>query len=308
MESDTTPSVENLRVVELHWYRRLETTYLPYLLLAPAVITLLALTIYPFVYSIYISFFSFKGGRPFEFIGIDNYTRLLRDGQFWNSIEVVVTYTVCVVALELILGMALALFFTQPLRMRGLWRSLMIVPMMLTPVVIGVIWRLMYDPNFGVIDFVLRSGGLPPIEWLSRGTWAFIAVVLVDVWNWTPFMFLLILAGLESLPTEPYEVAQIDGASNLQILRYLTLPLLTPTLLVALLVRSMDAMRIFDHIYIMTMGGPGSATEVASLYLYKTAFKFSDFGYAAAGLFVLLVLITLLSRVYIRFLGKEVRG
>jgi multiple sugar transport system permease protein len=216
-------------------------------------------------------------------------------------------YTVCVVTLELILGLALALFFTQPLRLRGLWRSLMIMPMMLTPVVVGVIWRLMYDPNFGVIALLLRSIGLAPIEWLSHGNWAFIAVVLVDVWNWTPFMFLIILAGLESLPVEPFESAQMDGASRLQILRYLTLPLLTPTLLVALLVRSMDAMRIFDHIYIMTMGGPGSATEVASLYLYKTAFKFSDFGYAAAGLFVLLILITALSRLYIRSLGKEVR-
>lgn len=308
MDSTTAASAENLRAARLPWYRRLETGFLPYIFLAPAIITLLALTVYPFVYSIYISFFSFKGGNPFQFIGIDNYTHLLRDGQFWNSIQVVSTYTVCVVSLELVLGFALALFFTQPLRFRNVWRSLMIVPMMLTPVVIGVIWRLMYDPNFGVIDFLLRSGGLPPIEWLSRGSWAFIAVVLVDVWNWTPFMFLLILAGLESLPTEPFEVAQIDGASSLQILRYLTLPLLTPTLLVALLVRSMDAMRIFDHIFIMTMGGPGSATEVASLYMYKTAFKFSDFGYAAAGLFVLLILITALSRVYIRFLGKEVRG
>ncbi len=308
MEPNPSTSIGKAKVVELHWYRRLETTYLPYIFLAPAVITLLALTVYPFIYSIYISFFSFKGGRPFEFIGVDNYTRLLRDGQFWNSIVVVSKYTVSVVAIELILGMALALFFTQPLRMRNLWRSLMIVPMMLTPVVIGVIWRLMYDPNFGVIDYLLRSGGLPPVEWLSRGNWAFIAVVLVDVWNWTPFMFLLILAGLESLPIEPFEMAQIDGASRFQILRYLTLPLLTPTLLVALLIRSMDAMRIFDHIFIMTLGGPGSATEVASLYLYKTAFKFSDFGYAAAGLFVLLILITLLSRVYIHFLGSGVRG
>lgn len=300
-------SVEKFQTGRRPWHHRIETHYLPYLLLAPAVVALLALTVYPFIYSVYISFFSFKGGRTFEFIGVDNYARLLRDGQFWNSIQVVSLYTVCVVAIELVLGMALALFFTQPMRLRNLWRSLMIVPMMLTPVVIGVIWRLMYDPNFGIFAYLLRSIGLPPIEWLSRGNWAFIAVVLVDVWNWTPFMFLIILAGLESLPIEPFESAQIDGASRLQILRYLTLPLLTPTLLVALLIRSMDAMRIFDHIYIMTMGGPGAATEVASLYLYKTAFKFSDFGYAAAGLFVLLILITALSRFYVRFLGKENR-
>ena len=297
--------VQSLQMVELPWYRRLGTDYLPYLFLAPAVITLLALTIYPFLYSIYISFFSFKGGNPSQFIGLNNYIRLLNDGLFWNSIKVVILYTICSVSLELILGLALALFFTQPLRLRGLWRSLMIIPMMLTPVVIGVIWRLMYDPNFGIIAYLLRSVGLAPIEWLAHGNLAFIAVVLVDVWNWTPFMFLVLLAGLESLPVEPFEAARMDGASRLQILRDHTLPLLTPTLLVALLIRSMDALRIFDHIYVMTTGGPGSATEVASLYLYKTAFKFSDFGYAAAGLFVLMILITVLSRLYLRGLGKE---
>src|SRR5258706_1416713 len=297
--------VQSLQMVELPWYRRLGTDYLPYLFLAPAVITLLALTIYPFLYSIYISFFSFKGGNPSQFIGLNNYIRLLNDGLFWNSIKVVILYTICSVSLELILGLALALFFTQPLRLRGLWRSLMIIPMMLTPVVIGVIWRLMYDPNFGIIAYLLRSVGLAPIEWLAHGNLAFIAVVLVDVWNWTPFMFLVLLAGLASLPVEPFEAARIDGAWRLQILRDHTLPLLTPTLLVALLIRSMDALRIFDHIYVMTTGGPGSATEVASLYLYKTAFKFSDFGYAAAGLFVLMILITVLSRLYLRVLGKE---
>jgi multiple sugar transport system permease protein len=306
MDSLASGTPDNLQPIALPWYRRLETDYLPYIFLAPAVVTLLALTIYPFLYSVYISFFRFKGGNPFQFIGVDNYTRLLRDGQFWNSIETVLLYTLFSVSIELVLGLTLALFFTQPLRLRGLWRSLMIIPMMLTPVVIGVIWRLMYDPNFGIIAYLLRSVGLPPIEWLAHGNLAFIAVVLVDVWNWTPFMFLILLAGLESLPTEPFEAAKMDGATRLQILRDHTLPLLTPTLLVALLIRSMDALRIFDHIFIMTMGGPGSSTEVASLYLYKTAFKFSDFGYAAAGLFVLLILITVLSRIYIRFLGREV--
>jgi multiple sugar transport system permease protein len=300
-----TAIAKNQYVSKRPWYRRLGTDYLAYVLLAPAVITLLALTMYPFLYSVYISFFRFKGGKPFEFIYFDNFIRLLNDGQFWNSIKVVSTYTLCVVTLEVILGLGLALFFTQSLRLRGLWRSLVIVPMMLTPVVIGVIWRLMYDPNFGITALLLRSVGLPAIAWLSHGDTAFLAVVLVDVWNWTPFTFLIILAGLESLPIEPFEAARVDGASGLQVLRFITLPLLAPTLLVTLLIRSMDAMRIFDHIFIMTLGGPGSATEVASLYLYKTAFKFSDFGYAAAGLFVLMILITFLSRLYIRLLGTE---
>jgi multiple sugar transport system permease protein len=290
------------------WYQRLGTDYLPFLLLAPAVITLLALTVYPFLYSVYISFFRFKGGRPDTFIGLDNYARLLQDPHFWESIRTLLLYAALSVTLEFVLGTALALFFTGHFPLRGLWRSLMIVPMMLTPVVIGVIWRLMYDPNFGITAYALRSIGLAPIEWLSKGNWAFVAVVLVDVWNWTPFMFLLILAGLESLPVEPFEAARMDGASRFQIFKDHMLPMLAPTMLVALLVRSMDVLRIFDQIFIMTSGGPGSATEVTSLYLYKTAFKFFDMGYAAAGLFVLLILITILSRIYIRFLGTGEEG
>ena len=305
MTSATTTPVETALRVDS---RRSLSDLMPFLLLAPAVITLLALTIYPFLYSIYISFFQFRGGRPVEFIGVDNYIRLFNDGEFWNSIQVCRLYTVFAVTAELILGTALALFFTSDLPLRGLWRSLMIVPMMLTPVVIGVIWRLMYDPNFGIIAFLMRSVGLAPIEWLSKSNWAFVAVVLVDVWNWTPFMFLVILAGLESLPVEPFEAARMDGASRLPDLVDHTLPLLAPTLLVALLVRSMDALRIFDQIFVMTQGGPGTATEVTSLYLYKTAFKFSDHGYAAAGLFVLMILITVLSRIYIRFLGTGEEG
>lgn len=302
------PSFDEQGVIQLPWYRRLGTDYLPYLMLAPSVITLLTLTIYPFVYSLYISFFQFSGGRPDEFIGLGNYTRLLSDGQFWISLRTVVLFVVISVALELILGMALALFFTSHLVLRNLWRTLVIVPMMLTPVIIGVIWRLMYEPNFGVANFFLRGIGLAPVEWLSKSNWAFVSIVLVDVWNWTPFMFLLILAGLESLPVEPFEAARMDGASRIQIYIDHTLPMLAPTILIALLVRSMDALRIFDQIFIMTGGGPGNATEVTSLYLYKTAFKFNDMGYAAAGLFVLLVLITVLSRFYIRFLGRGEEG
>lgn len=294
------------RPPRIPFIRRLATDYLPFLLLAPTVLTLLALTVYPFIYSIYVSFFRFRGGRPNTFIGFDNYARLLGDGQFWNSIRVVLVFMVVSVTLQLIIGVALALFFTIPLPLRGLWRTLVILPMMLTPVVIGVIWRLMYDPNFGVIAYGLRTIGLPPVEWLSDFNVALLAAILVDVWNWTPFVFLVALAGLESLPVEPFEAARIDGATRLQIFLDHTLPMLAPTLLVVVLVRSMDAFRIFDQIYILTQGGPGNATEVTSLYLHKTAFKFSDPGYAAAGLFVLLIIVTVLSRIYIRFLGREV--
>jgi multiple sugar transport system permease protein len=286
----------------LPWYRRDLTAYL---LLAPAVIVLAALTIYPTIYAIYISLFSFRGGQRDAFAGLGNYINLLSDGQFWNSIWVVVRFTVVAVALELLLGLALALFLNTELWGRGLWRALMMVPMMLTPVVVGVIWRLMLNPGVGVVNALLVPLGIGPIDWFGSGGWAFAAIVLTDIWNWTPFVFLILLAGLQAQPVEPFEAARIDGASHLQTFFYLTLPLLRRSILVALLLRTMDAFRIFDQIFIMTQGGPGNSTEVASLYLYKTAFKFFDMGYAAAGLFVVLVIITAISRFYIRILSRE---
>jgi multiple sugar transport system permease protein len=277
----------------------------PYGLLMPAVIVLAALTLYPFLYSIYISLFNFRGGRQAEFAGLGNYIRLLSDGQFWNSLWVVLRFTILAVGLELVLGLALALFFSKEMRGRGLWRSLVIVPMMLTPVVVGVIWRLMLNPGIGVINYLLALAGLKPVEWLSNGAWAFISIVLVDVWNWTAFMFLILLAGIQAMPVEPFEAARIDGASSRQIFFDHTLPLLKGPILVAVLIRTMDAFRIFDQVFIMTQGGPGNSTEVASLYLYKTAFKFFDMGYAAAGLFVVLIIITFISRFYVRLLNRE---
>jgi multiple sugar transport system permease protein len=289
----------------LPWQRRLMGDWLPYLLLAPAVITLAALTLYPFVYSVYVSLFRFRQGKMADFIWFGNYLKLMGDGQFWNSLRVVVVFSLIAVLLEFVLGLALALFLSQNLKLRGLWRSLVIVPMMLTPVVVGVMWRLMLNPGIGVVNYFLQSLGLPPVEWLSSGGWAFTSIIIVDVWNWTPFMFLILLAGLESLPVEPFEAARIDGATPLQIFFDHTLPLLKPSILIALLIRTMDSLRIFDQVFILTQGGPGTSTEVASLYLYKTAFKFFDQGYAAAGLFVLLFIVTVISQLYIRLLSRQ---
>lgn len=305
MASTVTDLSEAMLPPPLPWYRKLTGDWFPYLLLAPAVITLASLTIYPFIYSIYISLFRFRGGLRVDFIGLGNYARLLTDAQFWNSMRVVILFTVIAVALEFVLGMALALFLSQSLKLRGFWRSLVIVPMMLTPVVVGVMWRLMLNPGIGVVNYFLQTIGLQPVEWLSKGSWAFASIIMVDVWNWTPFMFLILLAGLESLPIEPFEAARIDGANPARIFLDHTLPLMKPAILVALLIRTMDCLRIFDQIFILTQGGPGNSTEVASLYLYKTAFKFFDQGYAAAGLFVLMVFVNIISILYVRSLTRQ---
>lgn len=291
---------------EVPWYRRFgEEGLTPYLLLLPAVLVLAALTLYPFFYSVWISLYRYSAGKRQDFVFLENYARLFGDGQFWNSLWVTASFTVLAVSLELVLGLALAMFLSRKLRGRSIWRALVIVPMMLTPVVVGVIWRLMLNPNIGVANHLLNSIGLPAVSWLSEGRWAFVSIVMVDVWNWTPFMFLILLAGIQSLPVEPFEAARIDGASRVQIFFDHTLPLLRRTIMIAVLIRTMDAIRIFDQVFIMTQGGPGTATEVASLYLYKTAFKFFDMGYAAAGLFVIMVIVVVLSQIFVGVLRTE---
>src|SRR5437773_8019231 len=179
--------------------------------------------------------------------------------------------------------------------------------MILPPVVAGVTWRLIYNPNFGVLNGILRLFGLDTRRWtwLADPSLALPAVILVDVWEWTPFVFLILLAGLQAIPQEPYEAARIDGANAWQTFLHITLPLLIPAILVALLLRTMDLLRIFDQIFILTQGGPGFSTETVSLYIYRTAFRFFDFGYAAAMSFVLLLLTNIVSVGYIRLLQRQ---
>src|SRR5437762_6568078 len=179
--------------------------------------------------------------------------------------------------------------------------------MMLPPVVVGVVWRLMLNPDFGAVNGTLKSVGLntESLTWTASPILALGSVIAVDIWQWTPFMFLILLAGLQAIPQEPYEAALIDGSNHLQTFRHVTLPLLKPAILIALLLRTMDLLRVFDHIFILTEGGPGFATETVSLYIYRTAFRFSNFGYAAAMSFVLLVLTNLISVAYIRMLRAQ---
>jgi multiple sugar transport system permease protein len=179
--------------------------------------------------------------------------------------------------------------------------------MMLPPVVVGIVWRLMLNPNFGAINGTLKGFGIntDALLWTASPRLALFAVIMVDVWQWTPFMFLVLLAGLQAIPQEPYEAALVDGSSTWQTFRHVTLPLLKPAILIALLLRTMDLLRVFDQIFILTEGGPAFATETISLYIYRAAFRFSDFGYAAAMSFVLLILTNIVSLFYIRLLQHQ---
>jgi multiple sugar transport system permease protein len=276
--------------------------------LAPAVLYLLAFSIYPLVYSLDVAFTTTTAGR----VGftLANFTRLLHDRLFFISLGQTAVYLAAALAAEFALGLALALLVDWCLR-AGISaakpvRSLLLVPMLLPPVVVAVIWRLIYNPDFGVLNGTLRGLGIntASLTWIAGENTAMISVILVDIWQWTPFMFLLLLAGLQALPTEPFEAALVDGASPWDTFRLVTLPMLRPAILVALLLRIMDLLRVFDHIFILTQGGPGFATETASLFIYRTAFRFYDFGYAAVLSFVVLILTTLVARGFMKLIRR----
>lgn len=274
---------------------------LPYLMLAPAVVVLALLSIYPLVYAITVSLQTTSGEWT-----LANFARLVDDRFFRVSLLQTLIYATGALVGEFTIGLSLALLLDSQIRARNFFRVLLLIPMMLPPVVVAVIWRLIFNPNFGLINGTLSGWGVDTskLTWLASPSLALLSVILVDIWQWTPFMFLILLAGLQAIPREPYEAAMVDGATWWQTFVHITLPLLKPAILVALLLRTMDLLRIFDQIFILTQGGPGFATETISLYVYKTAFRFFDFGYAAAMSFVLLALVNLISIGYVRLLRK----
>jgi multiple sugar transport system permease protein len=279
---------------------------LPYLLIAPTVAVLLALSIYPLLYSIKVGFQTGSGEAVHW--SLANFSRLASDGFFLSALAHTLIYAAVALTFEFLLGLGLAVLLDRSLRGRAIFRAVLLIPMMIPPVVVGVVWRLMLNADFGAINGTLRSLGVntEAMTWTASPKLALASVIAVDIWQWTPFMFLVLLAGLQAIPQEPYEAAMIDGASAWQTFRHVTLPLLRPAMLVALLLRTMDLLRVFDQIFILTEGGPGFATETVSLYIFRAAFRFFDFGYAAAMSFVLLLLTNVISIGYIKLLqGQE---
>ncbi len=277
----------------------------PLLLIAPAIAVLLSLSMYPLIYSITISLQTQTvDGSSWS---VANFTRLLADNFFLTALGHTLVYTIAALTLEFSIGLALALLLNSQIRARGFFRATLLIPMMFPTVVVGVVWRLMLNPNFGAINGTLKQIGIDTenLTWTASPRLALLSVIAVDVWQWTPFVFLVLLAGLQAIPQEPYEAALIDGSSRWQTFRHVTLPLLKPAILIALLLRTMDLLRVFDQIFILTEGGPGFATETISLYIYRTAFRFFDFGYAAAMSFVLLAVTNVISAIYIRFLQTK---
>jgi multiple sugar transport system permease protein len=267
----------------------------------PAVLVLALMMVFPFGYTAYLSLFDwFAAGPPPEFIGLKNYADLVQDTRFINALVNTFVYTVGSVVVEVVLGVAFALLLHQKFFARGVVRTVFLLPMVATPVAIALVWLLMFDPSTGVLNYFLISLGLPPSAWVNNASLAIPALILVDVWQWTPLVMLIVLGGLSSLPPEPFEAAAIDGATPWQTFYYLTLPMLRPYLVVAALFRGIDAIKTFDTIFVITKGGPAFASETLNLYIYSSAFDYLHIGYSSAMLVVFFLIVLAVSLLLIR--------
>jgi len=263
------------------------------LFIIPCILFLLLIVIYPELFAIKMSFFDWKitAVKAPQFVGIKNYLSALTNYKFWNSIRVTMLFGLISLAIEFPLGVSLALLINREFRGKSIVRNLFTVPMVVAPICAGVIFRLMYHPEYGIINQILGFFHIAPIMWLSSSLSALFAVSLCEVWQSVPFILLVTLAGLETLPRDPLEAAIVDGANSVQGFFYVTLPLLSKLLLIVLLIRLTDIIVIFDSIYVMTKGGPGTSTEVLGLYMYKEGFKFFKTGYTSAVSIIVLVVI-----------------
>ncbi len=280
------------------WFER----HLRILMLAPAMLILIGLTVFPTIYMFTAAFqrISPNPDIPREFAGLDNFVRMASDAEFLSSLKNTVIFTVSSVTAEFLLGLGLALLFDKYVRNLNFLKTLLMMPMMLPPIAVAITWKLIYQPQFGVLNELMFQLGLPLQAWAGDVNLAMFSIIVADVWEWTPFIILLMLAGLASLPQEPYEAAEMDGASSWRQFRDLTLPFLKPVIAIALLLRIMDALRLFDLVFILTRGGPANATETLSLYVFKVAFTFVDIGYAAAISFFVLVVTVVFSTWFIK--------
>ena len=278
----------------------------PYLFLAPAVVVLAVALLYPIGYMVYASFLDWNPSQTIdeaEWRGARNYTALLADEAFRESVWVTLKFAAIVVTVEMVLGVGLALLLDRNLKGMAALRTIFILPMMIAPIVVGMVWRYMYHPSVGIINRTLKDFGLEPVKWTSDGFWAFTSIVIADIWQWTPFIFILALAALQSLPRSALEAARIDGASDWQQIWHIKLPLMMPVLVVTCLLRLIDAFKVLEVILVMTNGGPGLSTEILALRISRTASEFRELGEAAAMsnyLLLLLLGLTVVMFVYNR--------
>jgi multiple sugar transport system permease protein len=262
---------------------------------APALVVVGAVIIFPWLFTVWMSAFDWTIGSVARFVGFDNYIKLATNQRFLESIGHTAYFTLLAVVLPLLLGTIAALIFHREFPFRGALRAVFTMPMMATPVAVALVWTMMFHPQQGVLNYLLSLVGLPPSLWVYSPTLVIPSLVLVEIWHWTPLVMLIVLGGLAALPTEPYESARLDGATEWQLFRFITLPLIAPFLVVAAVIRTIDAVKAFDTIYVISQGGPGTASETINLYLYLQAFAFYNIGNASAVVVVFFAIILALA-------------
>ena len=289
---------------------RLTDRRLALVFISPAMLLLLTMSVFPLLWSLYLSFTDYSATRdvPADFVGFENYTTVLTSPEVWQRALTTLVYVTGAVALQTVLGFGIAYLISRRTRGRGVLTTLFLVPMMLSPVVVGLFWKFMLDAQFGVINSMLGSLGLGQVEWLTRQRTALFSLIVVDTWQWTPFIMLIALAGLTAVPKYLYEAASIDRASEWFRFRHITLPMVWPLLLIAVMFRAIEAFRLFDLVYILTSGGPGVSTETLSFHVYKVAFLGFNTGLASAYGILMVLVVIVLAQFYLRYLNKLKEG
>ena len=287
--------------------------YTPLWFLAPAVLALLAVGIYPTVFALITSLRQYKLTRPrdgFPFVGLDNYIAVFNDGTFWESLGRTASFYLTVMPVELALGAFIAVLLHKPgwSPMRTLLRVSLVIPLACTYAVVGLVGRLIFNRDFGVANQFASWLGLPAPDWLGSQTGAFAAIAIMDIWQWTPFCALVFLAGLSMVPNEIEEAARLETKSQWAILRHVQLPYMLPGLTAVLILRSADILKLFDMVFTMTRGGPGAATDLVSIYIQRVGFRIFDMGLASAQAILLLILTIVISRLFIRLFYREIES
>jgi len=279
--------------------------------LGPAVAALLAVGLYPLLFALFNSFRQYLVTKPrlgTPFVGFDNYVAVLSDPLFWASLGRTLQFLLIVLPVELALGLLIAMLLYRPRLdgLRSVVRVSLVIPMATTYAVVGLIGRLVFNGDFGVANWLVGLVGVGPVEWLAQPNSAFLSIMVMDVWQWTPFVALVLLAGLSMIPPSVEEAARLETARAVQVFRHVQLPYLLPGLTAILILRTADILKLFDMVFVMTRGGPGSATELISIYIQRIGFRVFDQGQASAQAILLLILTIILSRTYIRFVYREI--
>lgn len=280
----------------------------PYILLLPALVLLVILIMFPFIYNVWQSMHNYNLVYPQdkEFLGFKNFIKIFTsDETFWHALKMTIYFVGVSLFIELILGLGIALLINEEFKGQSLVRLILMLPLAATPVAVSYMWRIMYNPTQGIINYFLRLLQLPSWSGIFDYNTAMPSIIIIDIWQWTPFLSLIFLAGLMSLPQEPIEASRVDGATSNQTFWYVILPLLKPVIAIGVLLRTIDLFKTFDIIYSLTGGGPGRATETLNIHIYLSAFRSLEIGYATAMTLIALAIVTILCTVFIRFARIE---